>query len=610
MADKTPLLALNLGSQRVSLARFSQAKGGLVLQDYASTELLADPAADSTRVSQTKVAVAELVDKIGRKNVPVRVAISGHSVFSRFVKLPAMTDLDEDKVKELVTFEAQQNVPFPMDEVKWDYQLVSDGSDGKEIEAVLVAIKAEAIDEIADAVESSGLLVQRIDVAPMAIYNAFRYNYSDITEPALIIDVGARTTNLIYVDGNGVFTRSLPEGGAATTSAIAKEFDIPFTDAEAMKVADGFVSLGGNYADHDDPDIATMSKVIRNTMTRLHSNVVRTTSAFRQQGGAAPTQVFLCGGSAALPYLREFFMEKLDLPVEYFHGVRNVSVGAKIDADALGADAHNLGELVGLGLRGMCSCPMELDIVPNVVERRRDLKRRKPFLITASACLLGTLAATGMYFSKAKGIAEQRTADLSERMSVLEGDDSRIDREAKRQKEATGRAEPLREAIYGRTFTLEMLNYLNSKLSTDNVWITQIEPMSGGKVLDPLSGGPLWDGADKDPSKSVPEDPAPEAKPEPKSKSKSRSRAPVVVEKPKIDGIRLFGLYRNQDSDVYAFFDAIKADDSDGNPFDFEGREDNQLRRVVNFQQNYLATPFRFVLPLKEPMEFPEIPRK
>ena len=491
MADKTPLLALNLGSQRVSLARFTRAKGGLVLQEYASTELMPDPAADSARVTQTKVAVAELAAKLGQKNVPVRVAISGHSVFSRFVKLPAMSDLDEDKIDELVGFEAQQNVPFPMDEVKWDYQLVSDGSDGGEIEAVLVAIKSEAINEINEAVESSGLATQRIDVAPMAIYNAFRYNYSDVTDPALIIDVGARTTNLIYVHGNSVFTRSLPEGGAATTSAIAKEFDVPFIEAEEMKVRDGFVSLGGNYADHEDPQIATMSKVIRNTMTRLHSNVVRTSSAYRQQGGTAPTAIYLCGGSAALPYLREFFMEKLDLPVEYFNGVRNVSVGPKVDSDSLGADAHNLGELVGLGLRGMSSCPMELDIVPDAVERRRDLKRRKPFLITSAICLLGTLAATGMYFTKQKTLANQKRAGLEERVNDLEGINTAIRKEKNRQQEITAQAEPLSQAIVGRVFTLEVLRYINSKFTGDKLWLTQIEPMSGGRPLKENEGTAL-----------------------------------------------------------------------------------------------------------------------
>ena len=85
-----------------------------------------------------------------------------------------------------------------------------------------------------------------------------------------------------------MFTRSIPVGGAATTSAIASEFNMPFADAEERKKQDGFVSLGGAYAEHEDPGIAAMSKVIRNTMTRLHSEIARTTSAYRQAGGSAP----------------------------------------------------------------------------------------------------------------------------------------------------------------------------------------------------------------------------------------------------------------------------------------------------------------------------------
>lgn len=595
MADKKPLLALNLGSQRVSLARFSQAKGGLVLQDYASTELMADPAADSARIPQTKVAVAELASKLGQKSIPVRVAISGHSVFSRFVKLPAMADLDEEKIDELVRFEAQQNVPFPMDEVKWDYQLVSDGSTGKEIEAVLVAIKSDAISEINEAVEASSLLTQCVDIAPMAIYNAFRYNYSDIDGPALIIDCGARTTNLIYVDGNNVFTRSLPEGGAATTSAIAKEFDVTFLEAEQMKVSDGFVSLGGSYADHDDPQIATMSKVIRNTMTRLHANVVRTTSAYRQQGGTAPTAVFLCGGSAALPYLREFFMEKLDLPVEYFNAVRNVSVGPKIDTEVLGADAHNLGELVGLGLRGMSSCPMELDIVPDAVERRRDLKRRKPFLITAGACLLGTLAASGMYFTKVEDLATKRTAALADRVAELEGFDQAIRKENKRMEVAISRATPLSRAIYGRSTTVEILNYLNSKITSDRIWFTQFEPTSGGEPFSELSA--LWDGPDKDPARLMPENKVTKAG----DKDAAKTPGPPVI-----DGIRIYGLYRDEPSVVYDLFKSIQKDE--GSPFALEGIDESELRRVIESDTSVWAVPFQFKFPLKESFEKPELP--
>ena len=134
---------------------------------------------------------------------------------------------------------------------------------------------------------------------PMALYNAFRYNYSELTGCSLIIDIGARTTNLIFVETKKVFSRSIPTGGNTITAAIAKDFNEAFGAAEERKKRDGFVSLGGSYADPEDPDAARVSKITRNTMTRLHAEITRSVSFYRsQQGGAQPARVFLAGGTA------------------------------------------------------------------------------------------------------------------------------------------------------------------------------------------------------------------------------------------------------------------------------------------------------------------------
>ena len=129
----------------------------------------------------------------------------------------------------------------------WDYQLVGAGAD-EQIQVVLVAIKADMLDEINSAVEESRLRTNIVDVAPMALYNAFRYSYSDLTGCSLLVDIGARTTNLLFIESARVFSRSVPIGGGSITSAIAREFDEPFSAAESRKKRDGFVSLGGAYA--------------------------------------------------------------------------------------------------------------------------------------------------------------------------------------------------------------------------------------------------------------------------------------------------------------------------------------------------------------------------
>ena len=171
MADKKSIVTLDIGSQRVTLARFNIIKGSLVLQDYSFQDIVGDPAADAARNSQVSQAIASLSNQLRLQGQDVYYTISGHSVFTRFVSLPSIDGSDLD---ELVEFEAQQNVPFPIDEVTWDYQRVSSAEAGGEVEVLLVAIKNDAIEEVNEAVEGGKLIGRGVDVAPIALCNAFK----------------------------------------------------------------------------------------------------------------------------------------------------------------------------------------------------------------------------------------------------------------------------------------------------------------------------------------------------------------------------------------------------------------------------------------------------
>jgi len=230
MVRSTRLISLNLGSQTIGLAEFRvQAHGGLVLVDYRLREILADPAGEGMGHAQIPVALREMMTELQVKRSRINYAVSGQSVFARFVKLPSV---DEEKIERIISFEAQQNVPFPIDEVVWDYQLVGGGG-GEPIQVVLVAIKVDLLDEINGAVEETGLYTSIVDIAPMALYNAFRYNYSDLSGCSLLVDIGARTTNLLFIEPAKVFSRSIPIGGSSITAAIAREFGEPFAAAES-----------------------------------------------------------------------------------------------------------------------------------------------------------------------------------------------------------------------------------------------------------------------------------------------------------------------------------------------------------------------------------------
>lgn len=486
MAAKDRILSLDLGTQTVSFAEFKTGQnGGLVLNNYRSAELLADPAADATRQAQSRIAVGEMVQSLGYKGAKVNYAIASQAVFTRFVKLPAV---GEDQVDQIVGFEAQQNVPYPINEVVWDYQLVDSG-DSSQVEVVIVAIKSDLLDEINDGIENSGVRTTTVDVAPMAIYNAFRYNYSDLSGCSLIIDIGARTTNLIFVEPRKIFSRSIPTGGNTITAAIAKDFQEPFGAAEERKKRDGFVSLGGAYAEPDDPEVARVSKMIRNTMTRLHAEISRSISFYRsQQGGSQPVRVFLAGGSATLPYMREFFHEKFQLPVEFFNPLRNVAVGGNLNLDEIGRQAHTMGELVGLALRGTSSCPMELNLRPASVVRRHVLAERRPAIIMAGICLLLTIAAFWLYYDRATIVTNDALATLDPKVSELKGYESRMNSirsDIKKQQET---ASPLLESVNEREYWAKVINDINSRLPQNYVWVTSFQPEVVSAAPEPKAG--------------------------------------------------------------------------------------------------------------------------
>ncbi|MGI8433076.1 MAG: type IV pilus assembly protein PilM, partial [Chthoniobacterales bacterium] len=477
MSAPSRIVSLNLGSQSLGLAVFQpQAHGGLVLTGYRRREILSDPAAEGDRNRQVTDALRGMLGELGIKGGPIDYAVSGQSVFARFVKMPAV---DQEKIERIITFEAQQNVPFPIDEVVWDYQLV--GKDqATEIEVVLVAIKSDMLEGFNRAVEEAGPETTLVDVATMALYNAFRFNYSELTGCSLLVDIGARTTNLLFVEPGKVFSRSIPIGGGSMTAAIAKEFNEPFAAAELRKTKDGFVSLGGAYAEPSDPEVARVSKLVRNTMARLHAEIARSISFYRsQQSGAAPQRVFLCGGAATMPYMREFFKEKLQLPIEFFNPLRNVAVAESIPVEEVAHSAHLLGELVGLALRSTMTCPMELNLRPANVVRRQRLAERRPFLLLAAACFLLGLLGWGFYFMRAASAEAATTDKLQEEVQRMRALSGQIGKYRQEIDALDASAEPLLLSINGRGGWLQILDDLNTRLPKENIWITELAPTSG-----------------------------------------------------------------------------------------------------------------------------------
>ena len=588
MAEKKSILTLNLGSQRVGMARFAiSGKGGVLLKDYAFSEMAGDPTADGTRRNSLTAAVQALTAQFKAADSDVNYAVPGQFIIAKFVKLPPLA---EDQVDKIVGFEAQQAVPFPLAETVWDYQLM--GKSGGEVEVGIVAIRSEHLNEMHAAVETNGLNVSLVDSAPTALYNAFRYNYPDAEGCALLIDLGARTTNLIFIEGHRAFINSFQTGGASITQSIAREMGMDYDSAEGRKVQEGFVNLGGNYADHEDPEVDGMSKVIRNALLKVHGEITRRTNAYRsQQGGSAPVIVYLAGAGASLPYLKEVFEEKLRLPVEYFNPLRNVAVGPKVNLEQVGADAHTLGELVGLALREM-ACPMEVDLAPHSVKAAKDVGAKKPRLYLAAACLLAGLGSIFAYNKgTAAGYAKETTKYQIEIDKLKKYDDS-IKEEEKTQKVEETKLDYFGRAINQRNFWVNLMNTLNAQFKDEKIWITQISMVGpkGEQSVEKLFSNSLD---------------------YPFSTGAKTPGAAVKTLTNQVSALHVTGINRGDGEDISILFSKIVQNMKDYFEFDSAKSEDDLRNDFVMNQVGSAGSTegysFQILLPLKQKLELPVV---
>jgi type IV pilus assembly protein PilM len=405
MLKSKTFLAVDFGAGSLKLAEFEvNEAGGLRLKDYAIKSLGAEGAQESTREATILKTLQSVLAERGMKSREVNVCAPGFHVFSKFVKLPPV---DPGKVTQIIQYEAQQNVPFPLQEVVWDYQILGT-TPGGELEVLLVAIKADIVEGLFRVTDAAKLRLQVADVSPAALCNAFRYNYGDLEDCTMLLDIGAKTSNLLFFEKGKVFSRSINLGANSITQDFANESKLKFDNADKIKIDEGFVSLGGAYEEPENPHQAAISKIARQFMTRLHIQVNQTMQFYRgQQGGSAPLRLFLSGGASVMPYTAQFFAEKLNVPVEYFNPFRNVQIDPSVNLEELARVAHSLGEVVGLGLRNLAHCPVELNLIPESTRRMQTFNEKKPYLVATVFSLVGVVAAMGLLFHNLANVKEE-----------------------------------------------------------------------------------------------------------------------------------------------------------------------------------------------------------
>ncbi len=487
MLNKKSFLVVDFGATNLKLAEFELTEaGGLSLRQYGFKSLGQDGTQESTREAAMLKGLQEALAEKSFESRNVNICAPGYHTFSKFVKLPPV---DTSKVTQIIQYEAQQNVPFPLEEVVWDYQILGAAPSG-ELEVLLVAIKSDIVEGLFRTADKAGLRLQLVDVSPAALCNAFRYNYGDLEGCTMLLDIGAKTSNLLFFEKGNVYSRGINIGANAITQDFAKESKLGYDDAEKLKIEEGFVSLGGAYEEPENPHQAAISKIARQVLTRLHIQVNQTIQFYRgQQGGSPPDRLFLSGGATSMPYTAQFFSEKLNLPVEYFNPLRNLQIDESLSREELAKVAHSLGEAVGLGLRNLAHCPVELNLMPKSSLKRQEFNQKKPYLVASVFCLILVVFAFGWFYEQVATEKQKALDKLKPTVDQLKRDDQKTKDGVAALKRIQAEADNYFEWMEERTYWGSLLTtFRDSLISVEDkkekefntktgVWIERLTPV-------------------------------------------------------------------------------------------------------------------------------------
>lgn len=427
MFSSNRILTLDVGASKVVLAEFQIKNSALpVLTKVISHQLDGNNGQDVNFATlAAEGTIKQLMVEAGMQPAPLLVTLSGQAVFTRFAKLPMLGD--KNGLETQINQEVEQNLPFPVQDVVWDYQVLP-GDDPTEVDVLIVAVKKELAEEVARCAESAGLQLSLIDSAALALYNSVRYNYADLDGCAMALDIGAKSTSLIFIEGGKFFVRSIPIGGNMITTEISKGLGISVEEAEQLKLEKGFVALGGTFAIQDDEVADKCSKIIRNVVTRLHMEINRSINFYRsQQGGSAPERILLTGGGSMTKMLNEFFSEKFGIQVDYLNPFGNVAVEIDNGIEITNEELFLLSSSVGIMLRKCVKCPVEIDLMPSTVIDARKFNKRIPFFIASAVALVLMTFSWNQSANKQNAINESRIETISKQLRVLKNMQNDLD---------------------------------------------------------------------------------------------------------------------------------------------------------------------------------------
>lgn len=356
------------------------------------------------------------------------VSVLGQTSFTRFVKLPPV---EKKKIPDIVRFEAEQQIPFPIDDVTWRWQTFLD-PDSPDIEVGIFAMKQADVTEMLSYFVSAGIEVDLVQMASLALYNMMVFDEQVADDGAtLLVDVGADKTHLVIADGSRTWTRTIQIGGNSFTEALVKSFKLPFAKAEKLKRT----AASSKYA-------RQIFQVMRPVFADMVQEIQRTIGHYTQRHRESRFSLLLgTGNGFRLPGMQKYLEQNLNMTVQRIDSYSHIA-GADEDFQS---NSLSMGVAIGLAAQALSDAPVETNLLPESIVAKRRWASKKPWFAAAAAALV---VAAGLYPLNAMS---DRSKLESEAQQEYLGDTQRLvsqwERWERQQREVGGNVEQQKEEI-------------------------------------------------------------------------------------------------------------------------------------------------------------------
>ncbi len=342
------VVGLDIGSSAVKLVELKERRSGeFHLQRVGLEPLSPEAIVDGSIMDSSLVvdAIQKLADETGARSPNFATSVSGHSVIIKKIQVPAMPP---DELEESIQWEAEQYIPFDINDVRLDYVVLSEGESGRDsMEVLLVAVKRDKVNDYVSVISQCGKTPVVVDLDAFAVQNAYEINYDlDPGKVVALVNMGAGVTTInILAHGATVFWRDISFGGNQFSEALQREYNLSFDQAERAK--------RGEQVEGCTP--AEARAVLDAVSAEMAAEIQKTFDFFAATASQdAVDELMLSGGCAQTPNLRAVLQERFGVPAELLNPLRRIHFReSDFDVHWLDSIGPMLAVAVGLAVRKM-----------------------------------------------------------------------------------------------------------------------------------------------------------------------------------------------------------------------------------------------------------------